>query len=94
MVRNIDKYKSWENNRKNMQFEDFERKKQKAFDIANECEDPKGKETLLAVAEKMEFIYEKGIIQYGNCTKFDKEVSFIPNTCQLETQQCFEHRRN
>jgi len=33
-------------------------------------------------------------INYGNCTKLSKEVSFIPNVCQLETQQCFEHRRN
>jgi hypothetical protein len=30
---------------------------------------------------------------YGTCTKFNKLVSFIPNTCQLETQSCFEHRR-
>lgn len=33
-------------------------------------------------------------INYGNCTKLNKPVSFIPNTCQLETQQCFEHRKN
>lgn len=32
-------------------------------------------------------------ICYGNCTKFNKEVSFIPGTCQLETQDCFKHRR-
>lgn len=32
-------------------------------------------------------------INYGNCTKFNKPVSFIPNVCQLETQQCFKHRR-
>ena len=32
-------------------------------------------------------------INYGNCTKLNKEVSFIPNTCQLETQSCFIHRR-
>jgi hypothetical protein len=30
---------------------------------------------------------------YGACKKLNKEVSFIPNTCQLETQICFEHRR-
>lgn len=33
-------------------------------------------------------------IHYGDCTKFNKPVSFIPNICQLETQECFEHRRN
>lgn len=32
-------------------------------------------------------------INYGNCQKLNKAVSFIPNTCQLETQDCFEHRR-
>jgi hypothetical protein len=31
---------------------------------------------------------------YGVCCKFNKEVTFIANTCQLETQNCFEHRRN
>lgn len=32
-------------------------------------------------------------INYGDCQKFNKQVSFIPNTCQIETQSCFEHRR-
>ena len=33
-------------------------------------------------------------LQFGNCQKFDKPVSFIPNTCQLDTQGCFKHRRD
>lgn len=32
-------------------------------------------------------------INYGQCEKFSKEVTFIPNTCQLDTQTCFKHRR-
>ncbi|MES2395850.1 MAG: hypothetical protein V4549_07600 [Bacteroidota bacterium] len=32
-------------------------------------------------------------LAFGGCTKFNKPVSFIPNTCQLETQNCFKHRR-
>lgn len=32
-------------------------------------------------------------INYGNCIKLNKQVSFIPNTCQLDTQKCFEHRK-
>jgi hypothetical protein len=32
-------------------------------------------------------------INYGNCIKLNKEITFIPNTIQLETQKCFEHRR-
>ena len=32
-------------------------------------------------------------LQYGNCAKLGKPVSFIPNTCQIETQGCFENRK-
>lgn len=32
-------------------------------------------------------------VNFGRCSKLKKDVSFIPNTCQLETQQCFEHRK-
>ncbi len=32
-------------------------------------------------------------LAFGQCDKFNKPVSFIPETCQLETQECFEHRR-
>jgi hypothetical protein len=32
-------------------------------------------------------------LNFGTCTKFNKSVTFIPNTCQLETQQCFQHRK-
>lgn len=33
-------------------------------------------------------------INYGNCDKLQKPVSFIPNNFQIETQQCFKHRRD
>lgn len=33
-------------------------------------------------------------LAFGDCAKFNKPVSFIPMTCQLETQQCFEHRKS
>mgnify|MGYP001562752296 CR=1 FL=1 len=33
-------------------------------------------------------------LAFGNCSKFNKPVSFIPEICQIETQQCFEHRRS
>jgi len=32
-------------------------------------------------------------LQFGYCTEFKKDISFIPNTCQLETQNCFIHRK-
>ena len=31
-------------------------------------------------------------LAYGDCSKFNKPVSFIPGTCQLHTQECFTHR--
>lgn len=32
-------------------------------------------------------------LQFGFCSQLEKNVSFIPNTCQLETQSCFQHRK-
>ena len=31
-------------------------------------------------------------LQFGHCQKFNKKVVFSPNTCQLETQECFRYR--
>jgi hypothetical protein len=31
--------------------------------------------------------------QYGFCVLFRKDVSFIPGTCQPQTQDCFVHRK-
>lgn len=33
-------------------------------------------------------------INYGDCNKFNNPVSFIPGTCQIETQHCFVHRKD
>jgi hypothetical protein len=46
-----------------------------------------------AVAMEFHYFVQNAPIQYGECSKFNTELSFIPNTTQLETQQCFEHRR-
>ena len=32
-------------------------------------------------------------LNFGYCEKFNKKVSFIPVTCQIETQECFKHRK-
>jgi len=32
-------------------------------------------------------------LAYGECKKLHKDVSFIPEVCQIETQKCFQHRR-
>lgn len=45
-------------------------------------------------ARKLSFVFNEGecSLHYGKCLKFDKQVSFISNTCQLDTQDCFIHR--
>lgn len=42
------------------------------------------------------FIFDKSTakINYGFCDKLHKDVSFIPNILQLETQECFKHRKD
>lgn len=51
---------------------------------------------LLKEARKLVFQFDESecAIHYGECGKLNKEVSFIPETIQLETQECFEHRRS
>ena len=38
-------------------------------------------------------IIQAGRVHYGHCQKKDMPVSFIPNVCIIETQECFEHRK-
>lgn len=95
MVRDFDSYMKWEFYNMVLQQDVFKKKKQASLDIANECKDSLGKKTLLNIANKMEFIFDKSkLLQYGVCNKLNKSVSFIPNTCQIETQTCFQHRKN
>lgn len=51
---------------------------------------------LIKEARKMKFQFDESecAIHYGDCTKLEKDVSFIPNVCQLDTQECFEHRKS
>jgi hypothetical protein len=53
-------------------------------------------DALFTEAESMKFQFDRSTcaINFGTCEKFHKDISFIPNTCQLDTQDCFEHRRN
>lgn len=53
-----------------------------------------GNERLLRKAQGMRFEPKyKSALNHGHCTRFNKPVRFLPNTIQLETQNCFEHRR-
>ncbi len=101
MQRDLVKFKFWEEYRRGVQLEEFEKKKTKAIEDAKENielakndDDKRACMGLLRVAEKMKFQFSRdGMISYGDCTKFNKQVSFLPEVCQIETQQCFEHRR-
>lgn len=33
-------------------------------------------------------------LNFGYCEKFNKDVVFSPNTIQLDTQDCFKHRKD
>ena len=78
MVRDLEKFKSSKQWHYDLQLKYFNLIKEKTKD------------------EKMRFEFNsKSVsINYGNCTKFNKPVSFIPNVFQLETQQCFKHRKD
>lgn len=56
---------------------------------------PKKAAPLTIEANKMKFQFDKKevAIHYGNCKKRNEPVSFIPNILQLETRECFSHRR-
>jgi len=57
--------------------------------------EPEKSKLLLQEARKMEFQFNEGecALHYGMCHKLDKDVSFIPNTIQIDTQECFVHRK-
>ena len=48
----------------------------------------------LLLAKKYVYQGNKSPSQYGLCLKFDKQITFIPNSCQIETQNCFVHRKD
>lgn len=52
----------------------------------------------LLMKEHDEMIYQfdssAAALHFGDCEKFNKPVVFIPSVCQLETQECFEHRKD
>lgn len=100
MDRDSEKFREYHLIKEAQALENFERIKHKAIEDAKATitnarpEDLKGAEGLLRVAQKMRFQFDKStLLHYGRCTKKGKPVCFIPNTCQIETQDCFKHRR-
>lgn len=102
MERDLVKYKKWEDWHREVALKEFERIKSKVIADANNVivnakmdSERRSGEGMLRVANKMKFQFEKkGFLQYGRCSKFDKQVSFVPMVCQIETQECFKHRKS
>ena len=100
MVRNLEKYKESLALNESLQRDQFDRSVQKIRDVANKAKDMyydlEKWDYLHSEADKMKFQFNKKsvTIQYGHCTKLDKDVSFIPGQCQLGTQVCFVHRKD
>lgn len=66
------------------------------------CNDCKYLQRDIAKYKSYDYLYiENGKVSnpshrpmYGNCLKLNKSIFFMSNTCQIETQECFLHRKN
>lgn len=63
------------------------------------CNDCKFMQRNLEKFKSMEHLYENDRkasyrINYGHCSKLNKDVTFIPGNCQPQTQYCFKHRKD
>jgi hypothetical protein len=43
--------------------------------------------------EKFKLKKNPSRINYGFCNKKKKEITFMPNYCQPENEDCFKHRK-
>lgn len=100
MVRDMEAFEESVQLQYRMQKNYFESKKQAKIDKALEWKDWKNDikkhDNIMKEVAKMKFVFDKSAakIQFGNCSKFNKPVQFIPNVCQLDTQGCFKHRKD
>lgn len=88
----LELHKKWEEDH-------FENEREKLIDKSIKYayqDEPNKANQVFKEASKMKFIFNKSsaIINYGHCQKLNKDVSFVPNTCQIDTQECFKHRRD
>ena len=94
MRRDFDAHTYWLNWHKAQSESDFKKNQQKAIKDALSISDKAHRSAELLKASKMKWQFNKSnLLQYGYCDKHAERVSFIPGTCQLETQECFIHRR-
>lgn len=100
MERNVDEYKRSLDRHYMWQLNHFNTIKNKLIERAKWYKDKfydlEMWDKLLTQAENMKFQFNRNeaMINYGYCAKLNQFVSFIPNTCQINTQHCFTHRRD
>ncbi len=107
MNRDIKLTNSWIGYRSHIQYIEFLKERRRLLKLAGELiwpspRHPKPTEATIREgklfeyrARKMKFQFNReGVIGYGNCAKLNKQVSFLPDTCQVDTQECFKHRRD
>lgn len=101
MVRDIGKFKKWEQHHREEAEKDFQAEKKKAIEdaqkVISEGETPndrKSGEGMLRIAMKMRFEFQKNnLVQYGHCSKLNKPVHFQPLVNSPQNQTCFIHRK-
>lgn len=99
MVRDIEKFKTSLELHHKWQLDYFTTIKNKLIEKALKWKklknDLENWDALMTEAEEMKFIFDKSeaSLNYGTCSRYNKDVSFIPNTLQIDTQACFIHRR-
>lgn len=91
LIRDISRYKFSEIFHTELQKEVFDRDKNNQLFIGYTFKD----NAVINKALRFRFMPERPPVQFGYCKKFDfKQVSFMPGTCQLNTQHCFIHRKD
>ncbi len=98
MVRDLEKLKEAKQNNRNFYAWSYRFRRQKMWNKAQKKLDQGDMKKYLGTLHDrarigLDTSYKSGL-SYGKCEKFSKDVSFIANTFQFETQQCFIHRKD
>lgn len=100
LARNMDKFNESVEFHRKLQLDYYNTLKQKLIERANYHKrryyDLEKWDKLLTEADNMKFQFNRSeaMISFGYCNKLNKDISFISNTCQIDTQQCFLHRKD
>lgn len=97
LIRDVEKFKEAKVKLIGLMEDLFNNRKERTIQKAHELivRNPRKGQQSLKDADKMTFT-PPGLSNpnmYGTCAKFEKEITFLPGILQLDTQQCFEHRK-